>query len=55
MQTATQYIMRDQVRDLIPTIMNSRPVGRADGFGILHFVAFLGATATYLAVVTLSA
>lgn len=55
MQTATQYIMRDQVRDLIPTIMDARPMGHVVGFGMLRFAAFLGAIATYLAALTFTA
>jgi len=55
MQSATQYIMRDQVRDLIPTLMKTKPGDRTDGFGMLRFAAFLGAVATYMAAVTLSA
>lgn len=55
MQSTTQYIMKDQVQDLVPSIMNAGPAVQAGAFSLLRVVAFLGATATYLAALALSA
>jgi len=55
MQTATHYIMRDQVRNLVPSIMDVSTRVNSGAFSLLRFAAFLSVVATYLAALALSA
>ena len=55
MQTINEYIMRDQVRNLVPSIMDVQSQVRSGAVNLLRVAVFLGAAATYLAALTFSA
>ncbi len=51
----THYIMRDQVRDLVPAIMTPKSRRQRSVPGLLQFSLFLSAAATYIASLALTA
>lgn len=55
MMIDTRYIMRDQVRDLVPAIMSPKLKHQRMAPGLLQFALFLSAAATYVASLALTA
>lgn len=55
MMIDTQYIMRDQVRGLVPAIMSPKAKRQHASLGLMQFALFLSAAATYVASLALAA
>jgi len=55
MMIDTHYIMRDQVRGLVPAIMSPKAKRQRTAFGLVQFALFLSAAATYVASLALTA
>lgn len=55
MRNPHSYIMRDQVRDLVPSLMESDLFGPRRPFPVLHLVVFAGVMLSYIAALAMGA
>lgn len=55
MRAPHSYIMRDQVRDLVPDIMATDFLGQRRSFRLIHLAVFAGILFSYVAAIAASA
>lgn len=55
MRNPHSYIMRDQVRDLVPSLMDADLLGQRRPFPLLHIVVFAGVMLSYIAALAMGA
>lgn len=55
MRAPQSYIMRDQVRDLVPSLMDADLLGHRQPFPLLHLAIFAGVMLSYIAALAVSA
>lgn len=55
MRAPHSYIMRDQVRDLVPSLMDADILGQRRSFRLLHLAVFVGVMVSYIAALAASA
>lgn len=55
MRAAQSYIMRDQVRDLVPSLMDSDILGQRQPLPLLHLAVFAGVMLSYIAALAVTA
>lgn len=55
MRAYHSYIMRDQVRDLVPSLMDADIIGPRRSLPLLHVAVFAGVMLSYIAALAVSA
>ena len=55
MRVTPSYIMRDQVRDLVPSLMDADILGQRRPLPFLHLAVFAGVMLSYIAALTVTA
>lgn len=55
MRAPHSYIMRDQVRDLVPSLMDADLLGQRQPFPLLHLAVFAGVMFSYIAALAFGA
>jgi hypothetical protein len=55
MSAHRSYIMRDQVRDLVPSLMETDMIGQQRRLPFLHLAVFAGVMLSYIAALAASA